>query len=166
MSENPSKTREQSTSERFSELWQALSHNQRRFAVAMLECNTKAEGACAIGLKPNTVYGWGNTVDEIIDLLIGDAKETAVGILTGALHKAVMVKVAGMDDDEPRVRQDAASEIIDRVLGRASQSLALTGKGGGPIEMVGISLTEWKAARARRRDDVEDTLELFSSDDE
>jgi len=114
-------------------LWQALNHNQRRFAVAMLECNTKAEGAEAIGLKPDTVYRWGKAVDEIIDLLIGDAKETAVGILTSALHKAVMVKVAGMDEDEPRVRQDAASEIIDRVLGRASQSLALTGKGGGPI---------------------------------
>ena len=133
MSENPSKTTEQSTSERFSELWQALNHNQRRFAVAMLECNTKAEGAEAIDIKPDTVYRWGKAVDEVIDLMIGDAKDTAVSILTSALHKAVMVKVAGMDADEPRVRQDAASEIIDRALGKASQPLAVTGKGGGDL---------------------------------
>jgi len=41
-----------------------------------------------------------------------------------------------------------------------------TGRGGGPMETVGMSLAEWTAARTRRRADVEDTLELFSSDDE
>jgi len=136
MDQNPSAITEQSTSERFSELWQTLNHNQRRFAVAMLECNTKAEGAEAIGLKPDTVYRWGKEVDEVVDLLIHDATTSAVGILTSALHKAVMVKIAGMDEGDPRVRQDAASEIIDRVLGKASQPLDHTGKDGGPIETI------------------------------
>lgn len=136
MNQNPSEITEQSTSERFSELWQALNHNQRRFAVAMLECNTKGEGARAVGLKPDTVYRWGKNVDEVIDLLIGDAKTSAVGILVSALHKAVMVKVAGMDEDDPRVRQDAASEIIDRVLGKVSQPLEHSGPGGAPVETI------------------------------
>jgi len=165
MDQNPSTTTEQSTSERFSELWQALNHNQRRFAVAMLECNTKAEGADAIGLKPDTVYRWGKAVDVVIDLLIRDATTSAVGILTSALHKAVMVKIAGMDDDDTRVRQDAASEIIDRVLGRASQPLEHTGKDGGPIETTAMTLAEWKVARKRRRDEAAGTLEQFGDDE-
>lgn len=128
MNQNPSEITEQSTSERFSELWQALNHNQRRFCVAMLECNTKAEAAEMIDIKPDTVYRWGDEVDETIDLMVSDAKEAAVGMLTGALHKAVMVKLAGMDEDDPRIRQGAASEVIDRVLGKATQPSEIKGE--------------------------------------
>ena len=99
----------------------------------MLECNTKKEAAEAIDLQPDTVYRWGDVVDEVIDLLVEDAKATAVGMLTSALHKAVMVKLAGMDEDDARIRQDAASEIIDRVLGKATSKTELTGADGGPV---------------------------------
>lgn len=160
MSRNPSEATENSTSERFSELWQALNHNQRRFAVAMLESSTKAEAAEAIDIKPDTVYRWGDEVDECIDLMIGNAKDSAVGMLTSALHKAVMVKLAGMDEDDPRIRQDAASEIIDRILGKATQRLEASGPDGGPMEVQTVELTDDEratriaaildAARARR----------------
>lgn len=133
--QNPSKIAELSTSERFSRLWQSLSHNQRRFAVAMLECNTKAEAAKAIDLKPDTVYRWGDEVDEVIDLMTLSAQETAVSMLTQALHKAVMVKLAGMDEKDAKIRQDAASEIIDRVLGKAMQRSEVSGPDGGAIEV-------------------------------
>ncbi|MBD3354308.1 MAG: hypothetical protein GF364_22690 [Candidatus Lokiarchaeota archaeon] len=142
MSEKNSLATEPSISERFSELWQALTHNQRRFAVAMLECNTKAEAAEAINLRPDTVYRWPDAVDEVVDLMTLDAKESAVSMLTSALHKAVMVKLRGLDDGDVKVRQDSATEIMDRVLGRAKQTSEITGEDGGALVIQYIN--DWR----------------------
>ena len=62
----------------------------------------------------------------------------------------------------PRLQQ----QFIEVAFGKVPQQLQHSGPGGGPMETVGMSLAEWKAARTRRRDDAEDTLALFSGDDE
>lgn len=116
----------------FEELWVQLSHNQRRFVVVMQEYPNKAEAAKAIGLKPNTVYGWSDIVDNAIDLLGQDIKNAAVSILTNSAAKAAMIKSAGLDSQDENMRQEIASEVLDRILGKAIGHMDIQ-SGGKPI---------------------------------
>lgn len=120
---NNKQTTGKSISERFIEVWGLLSHNQRRYVVAMQECTTKKEAAAAIDLEPDTIYRWPALVDEAVSLLNGNVRESAVQMLTHSLTKAAMVKITGMDSDDEKIRQGAASEILDRVLGKAVQPI-------------------------------------------
>ena len=43
------------------------------------------------------------------------------------------VKVAGLDSENERVRQDAATELIEWELGKAKQTSEYLGKDGQPI---------------------------------
>jgi len=72
-------------------------------------------------------FGITDIVDQAIDLLLANAKDSAVDMLTSALARAVMVKLAGLESEDERVRQDAASEVIDRVLGKATSKTEITG---------------------------------------
>jgi vacuolar-type H+-ATPase subunit H len=115
------------SSERIKELWVLLNHNQRRFVVEMTQCSTKKEAAEVVGIDPRTVYNWPSIVDEAVDLLLADARTAAVEMLTQALTRAVMIKIAGLDSGDEKIRQAAASEIIDRGLGKATQHLEHSG---------------------------------------
>jgi hypothetical protein len=141
MSQNNSEVLEKSISERFADIWRKLGYNQRRFVVASLEFPTKKDAAQSIGIEPDTVYRWPAIVDEAVELAHEETRETAIGILAESLTKAVMVKIAGLDSDDERLRHTAATEIIDRMLGRATQAIEHTGKDGGPIIVV-----DWDAA--------------------
>jgi len=112
----------------FSTIWRALSSNQRRYVVARLEYPTKKEAAEAIGIQPNTAYSWGDEVEAAVQLIVNDAAENAMTMFANALHKAVMVKIGGLDSDDERIRQGVASEIVERILGSATQRRELSGK--------------------------------------
>lgn len=116
-------------------LWGRLTRNQQRFAIAMLEFPTKKDAAIAVGLEPQTVYRWPDEVDQVIDRLIKDAADSAYEILKDSVVKAAAIKRAGLDSEDERMRQSVSTEILDRVLGRATQHLEHTGEDGGPIEI-------------------------------
>ena len=103
----------------------------------MLESKTKREAAESIGIKPDTAYHWNATVDEAVELATSDLQAAAVGILHAANSKAAAVKVAGLDSDNERIRQDASSEILDRNMGKPTQRNELTGADGAPLIVVG-----------------------------
>lgn len=139
MSQNNNEVPEKSISERFSEIWRKLNHNQRRYVIASLEYPTKKEAAEAIDIEPDTVYRWPKIVDEAIEFAIKETRETAIGMLAESLTKAVAVKIAGLDSDDEKVRHTASTEIIDRLFGRATQPMEHTGAEGGeiPIRIIG-----------------------------
>jgi len=120
----------------FRALWQKLDHNQRRFAVAMLDSKSKKEAAEAIDLKPNTVYGWNGDVDAVVEMMQEQQREAVLEILENEAVKAAMVKVAGLDSFDEIRRQDAATEILDRVLGKPTQRNEVSGPDGGPVVVV------------------------------
>lgn len=126
--EEAQKILEKSTSERLSEIIPQLTTNQRRFIVAMQGCPTKKEAAEAIGLEPNTVYGWPDVVDEAIDLVTRDVIEAARQLRKSGLLKAIMVKLAGLDNDDDAFRQRIATEIIEWEMGKAE--LPIEHRGG------------------------------------
>ena len=112
---------EKSISERISTIWPKLNRNQRRFVVAMQECATKKEGAELIGIEPDTVYRWPHLVDDALKALSDDIETAVLDIIHSAAAKAAMVKTAGLDSDDERLRQAVATEIIERVIGKVVQ---------------------------------------------
>lgn len=121
--------------ETFSELWNQLTPLQRRFAVSMQEHPTKKEAAEAIDISPNTVYNWPSIVHTVVDFMANNIALATLGILQANATKAAMVKAAGLDSDNEKIRQDVATEVIDRNLGKATQRQELTGKDG---EQIGV----------------------------
>ena len=78
-------------------------------------------------------------MDRLADDLHIERRIQAELILAQALPQAALVKVDGLKEKDARVRQDAASDILDRGLGKATQRQEITGKDGGPIETKEIS---------------------------
>lgn len=124
---------EKSISEQFAALWSELDHNQRRFVVAMLESKSKKEAAESIGIKPDTVYRWNGIVDEAVSIAQADIQAAALGILAAAGSKAAAIKTAGLDSDNEKLRQDVASEVLDRNLGKPKQRQEITGADGKDV---------------------------------
>lgn len=108
----------------FAELWEQLSPLQRRFVVAMQEHPTKKEAALAIEISPNTVYNWPSVVDDTIAFMTNNIALATLGILQANATKAAMVKAAGLDSGDEKIRQDVATEILDRNLGKPKQQVA------------------------------------------
>lgn len=142
--ESNSESTEKSISERFSAIWAQLNHNQRRYVVAMQESSTKREAAQAIDLEPDTVYRWPTLVDEAVELMALNIKDAAIDILANAAVKAAMIKVAGLDSSNEKIRQDAATEILDRQLGKPLQKSEVAGEGGGPLLIKYVN--DWRAS--------------------
>ena len=119
----------------FQTAWRKLTPVQKRFAVAMLDYPTKKEAAEAIGISPQTAYNWNGAVDTVVELMAENAALSALSIVLANTNKAAMVKAAGLDSDNEKIAQDAASEILDRALGKATQRNEVTGKDGEPLRV-------------------------------
>lgn len=134
MMDNESQS-EQSSSE-LRQVLEMLTTDQLRFVVARQEYSTDKEAAEAIGVRPNTVSQWkyaGAPIDEAVRLMAADGLITAQVIRRKALAKAMAVKVAGLDDGKPEVRQRVSTEIIEWEMGKATQRLEASGPGGGAL---------------------------------
>ena len=116
------------------EILKQLTITQLRFVVARNESKSDREAAEAIGISPSTVKGWDNKaqVDEAIRLMLFDGVIMARTLRRRNLAKAMAVKVAGLDSGTEKIRQDAATEIIEWELGKAQGSVDIT-SGGKPI---------------------------------
>ena len=119
------------------EILKQLTITQLRFVVARNESKSDREAAEAIGISPSTVKGWDNKaqVDEAIRLMLFDGVIMARTLRRRNLAKAMAVKVAGLDSGTEKIRQDAATEIIEWELGKAQDNIDLT-SGGEPIRFI------------------------------
>lgn len=120
----------------FAALWNELTPTQKRFAVAMQEYPSKKEAAEAIGIAPQTAYNWNGAINKVVEFMISEAALATLGIIQANATKAAMVKAAGLDSKDEKIAQQAATEIIDRNLGRPTQRQELTGADGGPVIVV------------------------------
>lgn len=101
---------------KIAELFQQLSNNQLRFVVAMQDHKSKKDAAKALKIPVKTVYNWPSYVDEAIEYVQRDFTNAALSIRKKALVKAMAVKVDGLDSKDERVKQAAATEIIEAEL--------------------------------------------------
>jgi len=120
----------------FADVWSQLTPPQRRFVVAMQEYPTKKEAAVALGISPNTVYNWPSVVDDAIVIATNNVALATLGIITANATKAAMVKVKGMDSYDEKIAQAAATEILDRNIGKPVQRQELSGADGNALTIV------------------------------
>jgi len=132
-------TPEKSISERLSEALAQLSPDQLRFVALMQEYKSKKDAADALHLNIDTVYHWPKVVDEALRLTELDAVTAARTLRKQSLFKAMMVKRAGLDSDDERIRQGTATEIIEGELGKAEQPIKGDVAGVLVIELGGVS---------------------------
>jgi hypothetical protein len=127
----------------FTQMWEAMSPNQQKFAVARVSGHpTDASAAKSIGISPSTVRGWPNRkeVDRAISLMINNQRETATAMLEAAVPQAISVLLDLLADAKaPRVRQLAAIDVLDRVLGKAVQRVAPTNIDGTQSYSPGVT---------------------------
>lgn len=108
-----------------------LTRDQLRFIVALQEHRTKKDAAISIGIDPIITYRWPAIVNEAAKLLSIETLEVAREMRKKALTKAMNIKIEGLDSENERIKQDAATEIIEAELGRSPQAIDLTSKGKG-----------------------------------
>lgn len=121
------------TADVFALVWGKLSPLQRKFVVAMQEFPTKKEAAAAIGISPNTAYNWNEEVDTAVDFMRSNIALSTLGIIQANATKAAMVKAAALDSEDEKIAQGAATEILDRNLGKPTQRNEVTGENGGEL---------------------------------
>jgi len=106
----------------------ALTSDQIRFVVARQEHNTDKAAAESVKLRPDLIYRWkqnGAPIDKAVHLMALDGLVVAQHIRRRALAKAMMVKTGVLDsEDDERLRQSVATEIIEWEMGRAEQKVS------------------------------------------
>lgn len=118
-------------SERLAVLLSQLSIVQIRFCVARLETKTDKQAAADIGITDGVVKNWNDDgkkaiVDETVRLMAYDGVATARELRRRNLAKAMAVKIAALESDNEKIKQDAATEIIEWEMGKALQKVAPT----------------------------------------
>jgi hypothetical protein len=110
----------------FIAIWASLSLNEQRFAAARLTTGTDADAARQIKLSPNTIRSWARKgdIEQCLRYMAANAIEAAYAMQVAALDKAVQVMVDLLDDPDPRIRQLASVDVMDRLQGKAVARVA------------------------------------------
>lgn len=116
---------------------------QWRFIAARLKTRTDKEAAESIGIRPKIPTQWSNKpeINAYLLKVQQDAAKKAEQLLEAHLFEAAMVKVSALQSEDEKIRQSAATEILDRNLGKPKQRQELSGPKGSPIEITGIDFT-------------------------
>ena len=109
-----------------------LSDVQWRYVTARIDNPkfTKKDTAEHLKLNVQTVYRWPHFVDEALALAREDMHKAALTVRKNALLKAMQVKLKLLDHKDGRIRDKAATDILEWELGKASQPISGTGKDG------------------------------------
>lgn len=115
-------------SDKLTNLLGQLTITQLRYVVARNESKSDKEAAETIGISPATVKGWENKlqVDEAVRLMLSDGVIMARSLRRRNLAKAMAVKVSGLDSEDEKTRQAAATEIIEWELGKPQNKTDIT----------------------------------------
>lgn len=125
------------TPSRLDEIKAQLSPDQLAFLAERVLCRTDKEAARNLGFGYSTVLSWPEKriINEAVDLILADSLEVARDLLKKNLIRAAKVKAAGLDSKKAAVSQAAATEILDRFMGKPTQQSNVN-LSGGPLEIV------------------------------
>jgi hypothetical protein len=120
-----------------------------RYAVALFYARNTAEACKMVDVPIKWVTekfnpGITERAEELIDLLKIDYVSHALSMMEYHVPEAVMVKVQGLRADSEPQRQKAATEILDRVYGKASaRSDAKQGPTLNVVYVEGMNPANW-----------------------
>lgn len=112
-----------------------LSDAQWRYITARIDNPQFTIKATAeyLELSPQTVYHWPSYVNEALELARADMHKAALTVRKNALLKAMRVKAALLSSTDERIRDKAATDILEWELGKAKQPVGGTGQDGAFI---------------------------------
>ncbi len=96
---------------------------QRRWVIARVLARSDAQAAREVGVHKSTVSEWPNKeqIDAAVDAMLEKPLEQARAIMEDAIPEAARVKIAGLKSRNEFVRQGAATDLLDRGLGKPMQ---------------------------------------------
>lgn len=101
--------------------------------------NTDSEGYRNAGIAKASFYTWPSDEREKLNAIAQWLKRQtvvrALMVMQDAAEEAARIKVSGLKSRDERIRQSAATDILDRNLGKPSQSIDMT-SGGEKLEIV------------------------------
>lgn len=105
------------------EIWGDLTPPQKKYVVAYQRHTSKADAAQEIGRSASTIYSWPDRVDTAAELFSDATAELAMQELEEALVEAAMVKTQEVRNpgSTEGSQQEAASDVLDRVMGKPTQ---------------------------------------------
>ena len=99
------------------------------YVLERAEVNSATEACKNAGISRPLYYKWGKEERDYLDGIALELKrETGLRaklILSGATKEAAEVKVKGLTNRDERIKQGAATEILDRMLGKPVQKQAI-----------------------------------------
>jgi mannose/fructose/N-acetylgalactosamine-specific phosphotransferase system component IIB len=119
----------QSESRSINQLLENATPEQVKWVLARLVQKTDALAAKEIGMHPSTVCRWPNKadLDKAVMLYLRQPIDAALSILQEAAVDAAVVKVGGLKSKKDTIRQSAATEILDRNIGKPKQTQEVEG---------------------------------------
>lgn len=112
------------------------------YVLARSEVLSDKSGYEGAGISRSGFYKWPKKDRDYLNKLARELKtETALKaklILSDNTQKAAEVKVEGLNAKNEHVKQSAATEILDRMLGKPTQRREISGPKGKPVEIVEI----------------------------
>jgi hypothetical protein len=117
-----------------------LKDSRLDYVIARSKARTDAEGYREAGIAKASFYSWPEEERTRLNDLAQQVKRAsalrAMMILQDATEEAARVKVDGLKSRKENIKQDAASEILDRMIGKPVIRQEVSGKSGGPIIVV------------------------------
>lgn len=114
-----------------------LSDQRLDYVMARSRVNSDAAGMKEANLSRTTFYSWPleerERLNDIAQRVKREVALRATMILHAATEEAARVKIAGLRSRNEHIKQDVATEILDRIVGKAANKTEVTGKDGGAI---------------------------------
>lgn len=106
----------------------SLEDNRLAYVMARAMSTSDRQGYLDAGIAKNTYYSWPSEEREKLNNLAQRFKRETVAralmVLQDAAAEAAEVKVSGLKSRDERVKQAAATEIIDRAIGKSEQPVS------------------------------------------
>jgi len=120
-----------------------LQDNRLDYVRARSLVNSDAQAIKDIGISKTAFYKWPAEEREKLNELAQQLKRATVAraimALQAAAEEAAQVKIAGLKSRDERLKQSAATEILDRNIGKPKQAVDVT-TGGEPLKIVNIGI--------------------------
>ncbi len=98
------------------------------YVMARSRVSTDAEGYREAGISKASFYSWPtderDRLNQLAQQLKRETATRAMMVLQNAAEDAAKVKVSGLKSRDERIKQSAATEIIDRTIGKTEQPVS------------------------------------------
>ncbi len=110
-----------------------LEDNRLAYVVARSKVNSDRQGYLDAGIAKASFYTWSTEerkkLNDIAQRLKRETATRALMILQDAAEQAAIVKTKGLENRDERIKQAAATEILDRTIGKTKDRIDVTSGG-------------------------------------